>query len=77
MERENIIYFLGIMNERIQFLTDSINDFEKEIEAADGYAKGHYKGYNAAQRNEIEFIQRRIGFLNKILEEGNDSEKAV
>ncbi len=77
MERENIIYFIGIMNERIQFLTDSINDFEKEIEAADGYAKGHYKGYNAAQRNEIEFIQRRIEFLYKILEEGNDSEKAV
>ncbi|EEL79080.1 hypothetical protein bcere0028_52940 [Bacillus cereus AH1271] len=65
------------MNERIQLLTDSINDFEKEIEAADGYAKGHYTGYTAARRNEIGFIQRRIEFLNKILEEGDDSEKAV
>lgn len=77
MERGSIIYFIEILNERIQFLTDSINDFEKEIEAADGYAKGHFKGYNAARRSEIEFIHRRIEFLNKILEENNSSEKAV
>ncbi|MRB29736.1 hypothetical protein GH891_24340 [Bacillus thuringiensis] len=77
MERKSVEYFIEIMNERIQFLTDSINDFENEIKAADGYAKGHFKGYNAARRSEIEFIQRRIEFLNKILEENNESEKAV
>lgn len=77
MERNSVEYFIEVMNERIQFLTDSINDFEKEIKSADGYAKGHFKGYNAARRSEIEFIQRRIEFLNKILEENNESEKAV
>ncbi|MED1559971.1 hypothetical protein [Bacillus paramycoides] len=77
IERKSVEYCIEIMNERIQFLTDSINDFEKEIKAADGYAKGHFKGYNAARRSEIEFIQRRIEFLNKILEENNNSEKAV
>ncbi|PWE71510.1 hypothetical protein B1R38_20745 [Bacillus cereus] len=77
MERKSVEYFIEIMNERIQFLTDSINDFEKEIKSADGYAKGHFKGYNAARRSEIEFIQRRIEFLNKILVENNESEKAV
>ncbi|PFA75820.1 hypothetical protein [Bacillus cereus] len=77
MERKSVEYFIEVMNERIQFLTDSINDFEKEIKSADGYAKGHFKGYNAARRSEIEFIQRRIEFLNKILEENNESEKAV
>jgi archaellum component FlaC len=77
MERKSVEYFIEIMNERIQFLTDSINDFENEIKAADGYAKGHFKGYNAARRSEIEFIQRRIEFLNKILEEHNNSEEAV
>lgn len=77
MERKSVEYLIEIMNERIQFLTDSINDFENEIKAADGYAKGHFKGYNAARRSEIEFIQRRIEFLNKILEENNNSEKAV
>ncbi|EJQ14719.1 hypothetical protein IE5_05682 [Bacillus cereus BAG3X2-2] len=77
MERKSVEYFIEIMNERIQFLTDSINDFENEIKAADGYAKGHFKGYNAARRSEIEFIQRRIEFLNKILEENNESEKAI
>ncbi|MCP1324609.1 hypothetical protein [Bacillus sp. S0628] len=77
MERKSVEYFIEVMNERIQFLTDSINDFEKEIKSADGYAKGHFKGYNAARRSEIEFIQRRIEFLNKILEENNESKKAV
>ncbi|VXC69815.1 conserved hypothetical protein [Bacillus mycoides] len=77
MEQKSVEYLIEIMNERIQFLTDSINDFEKEIGAADGYAKGHFKGYNAARRSEIEFIQRRIEFLNKILEEHNNSEEAV
>ncbi|MED1014139.1 hypothetical protein [Bacillus mycoides] len=77
IERKSVEYFIEIMNERIQFLTDIINNFEKEIEAADGYAKGHFKGYNAARRSEIDFIQRRIEFLNKILEENNNSEKAV
>lgn len=77
IERNYVEYLIEIMNERIQFLTDNINDFEKEIETADGYAKGHFKGYNAARRSEIEFIQRRIEFLNKILEENNSSEKAV
>lgn len=77
MERKSVEYFIEVMNERIQFLTDSINDFENEIKSADGYAKGHFKGYNAARRSEIEFIQRRIEFLNKILEENNESEKAV
>lgn len=77
MERKSVEYLIEIMNERIQFLTDSINDFEKEIKSADGYAKGHFKGYNAARRSEIEFIQRRIEFLNKILEENNRPEKAV
>ncbi|MFL1666269.1 hypothetical protein [Bacillus cereus] len=77
MERKSVEYFIEVMNERIQFLTDSINDFENEIKSADGYAKGHFKGYNAARRSEIEFIQRRIEFLNKILEENNESEKAI
>ncbi|HFJ9275165.1 hypothetical protein PDL68_27275 [Bacillus cereus] len=77
MERKSVEYFIEVMNERIQFLTDSINDFENEIKSADGYAKGHFKGYNAARRSEIEFIQRRIEFLNKILEENNESEKVV
>lgn len=77
MERKSVEYFIEIMNERIQFLTDSINDFENEIKAADGYAKGHFKGYNAARRSEIEFIQRRIEFLNKELEGENNAEKAV
>ncbi|MGA4501438.1 hypothetical protein ACPC0Q_28340 [Bacillus bombysepticus] len=77
MERKSIEYFIEIMNERIQFLADSINDFENEIKAADGYAKGHFKGYNAARRSEIEFIQRRIEFLNKELEGKNNAEKAV
>ncbi|MGX5627321.1 hypothetical protein [Bacillus sp. GM_Baccil_2] len=77
IEGKSVEYLIEIMNERIEFLTDSINDFEKEIKSADGYAKGHFKGYNAARRSEIEFIQRRIEFLNKILEENNKSEKAV
>ncbi|SDL37923.1 hypothetical protein SAMN04487922_13113 [Bacillus toyonensis] len=77
MERKSVEYLIEIMNERIQFLTDSINDFEKEIKAADGYAKGHFKGYNAARRSEIEFIQRRIEFLNRILEDNSSSEKVV
>ncbi|HDR4483464.1 TPA: hypothetical protein QCQ09_005169 [Bacillus cereus] len=77
MERKSVEYFIEVMNERIQFLTDSINDFEKEIKSADGYAKGHFKGYNAARRSEIEFIQRRIEFLNKILEDNSSSEKVV
>lgn len=77
IEGKSVEYLIEIMNERIEFLTDSINDFEEEIKSADGYAKGHFKGYNAARRSEIEFIQRRIEFLNKILEDNSSSEKVV
>lgn len=74
IERESVEYLLEIMNERIEFLTDTLNENDKEIAVSEGYTKARYMGFNMARQSEIDFIKYRIKFLNKLLD---DSEKAV
>lgn len=79
MEKEqdylkSVIFF---MQERVEFLTSSIVDNEKEIRENEGYGQGTYKGLVMAQQDEIDFLQSYIDYFGKKLKENNNSNKAV
>lgn len=71
---ESLIFF---MEERVKFLTTSIDEHEKEMKKNEGYAKGIYKGLQMAQQDEIDFLQSYVDYFNKKLKRNNDSNKAV
>lgn len=75
----HIEYVIETMDERIQFLKEIINVCNKKVEESNGYgyAKGLYEGSEAAHQDEIDFLQRRRDFLNRILEENKSSEEIV
>lgn len=71
---ESLIFF---MEERVKFLTTSIDEHEKEMKKNEDYAKGIYKGLQMAQQDEIDFLQSYVDYFNKKLKRNNDSNKAV
>lgn len=71
---ESLIFF---MKERVEFLTSSIVDNEKELKENDGYGKGIYKGLQMAQQDEIDFLQSYIDYFNNKIKRNSNSNEAV
>lgn len=65
------------MNERVKFLMNLVNDYEKDIKEIDGYGKGLYKGFQMVRQDEIDFLQNQIDYIKKNLKANNSSEEAV
>lgn len=79
MEKEqeclkSVVFF---MNERVKFLTISIDEHEKEMKKNEGYENWIYKGLLMAKQDEIDFLQSYIDYFNNKLKENNESNKAV
>ena len=76
-EQEYLKSVIFFMQERVEFLTSSIVDNEKEIKENEGYGQGIYKGLLMAQQDEVDFLQFSIDYFGKKLKENNNSNKAV
>lgn len=70
MERKYIQVVLGDLEERLDYVRDMKNDYEKQVEECEvgSHLAGLYKGHVMAYKTEMEFLERKIKFLSGALE---------